>query len=148
MATILSPRSNNWVDRGHPAERTLARLLAHLFDRHAESDAPWLAEHARAVHGMVAAHATEADVASYLRVVARRDGLPADAAPCARMTAAALWHAAKAALVRDLAEQVLRGEIPPNDPTPGPLGRWLAERLLTRDELATYDAERQRPEAP
>ena len=148
MPTIISRKSNNWVDRGFPADRTLARLLAHLFDRHAESDAPWLAEHATAIHGMVAAHATEVDVASYVRVVARREGLPEGAPPCARMAAAALWHASKAALVRDLAEQVIRGEIPPNDPTPEPLGRWLAERLLTRDELATYEAERQRPETP
>ena len=59
----------------------------------------------------------------------------------ARPAAVRLWHIAKAALVRDFAERVLRGEIPANTPTPDRLGHWLAERLLTPEELARFEAE-------
>jgi hypothetical protein len=58
-----------------------------------------------------------------------------------RSAAIGLWHAAKAALARDLAERVLRGEIPPNTPTPELLGHWLAARLLTAEELAVFEQE-------
>ena len=53
-----------------------------------------------------------------------------------------LWHIAKVALVRDLAERVLRGDIPANVPTEGKLGDWLAAKLLTPEELAEHEAER------
>jgi beta-phosphoglucomutase-like phosphatase (HAD superfamily) len=53
----------------------------------------------------------------------------------------ALWHIAKAALVRDFAERVLRGEVPVNEPTPDSFSHWVASRLLSPDELARYEAE-------
>lgn len=141
MPTLLSPKSNNWVDRGVPAEPTLQRILAHAFDRHAAEHESWLAEHARAVLGLVAAHGTESHVVGYLRSVARDAGMP-DAPPTRRLVAVALWHAAKAALIRDFAERVLRGEVPIDTPTPERLSSWLAERLLTQQELDEYAKER------
>jgi hypothetical protein len=48
----------------------------------------------------------------------------------------AIWHIAKAALVRDFAERVLGGDVPPNVPAPEPLSEWLAARLLTPEEIA------------
>jgi hypothetical protein len=52
-----------------------------------------------------------------------------------------LWDIAKAALVRDLAERVLKGEIPPNDATADSLSHWLATKLLTPAELAQFERE-------
>ena len=135
---ITSEHAGNWVDRGEPAEPVICRILAHHFDRHAEDDAPWLLQHARTVLGMVEADAPEAQVAGYLRSVARELGLEPGQPVGTRLVAVALWHAAKAAQVRDFAERVLRGEVPVNTPTPEPLGEWLAARLLNEDELAMY----------
>ena len=59
----------------------------------------------------------------------------------ARAAAIALWHIAKAALVRDFAERVLQGEVPVNAPTPDTLSHWLASRLLTREELERFETE-------
>jgi hypothetical protein len=86
---------------------------------------------------MVEADATEVHVASYLYGVLRETGSPAP--PGGRVTAIALWHAAKAALVRDFAERVLRGDVPRPDPTPEPLSRWLAARLLSPEELEMFE---------
>lgn len=125
------------MDRGEAPEPTLRRILAFYFGRHDPADGPWLAGHAAAIRGMVEADATEVHVASYLYGVLRETGAPAP--PGGRVTAIALWHAAKAALVRDFAERVLRGDIPRPDPTPEPLARWLAARLLTPDELEAFE---------
>jgi hypothetical protein len=141
MATLTSRKASNWVDRGEPAEPTLARLLAHYFARHAEDDREWLAAQATIIRGMVEADASEVQVAAYLRHLGRTLALPGGAPPGARLVAIALWHAAKAALVRDVAERVLRGEIPPNDPTPESLASWLVPRLLSPEEFAAYQAE-------
>ncbi|MGH7624430.1 MAG: hypothetical protein ACREOJ_03825 [Gemmatimonadaceae bacterium] len=141
MATIISKKANNWVDRGEPPGPTLERILAYLFDRHTPADRPWLEEHATAVLGLVAADATEVQVVGYLNVLARELGYARGTLPGMRSAAIGLWHAAKAALVRDLAERVLRGEIPPNTPTAEPLGHWLAARLLTAEELAAFEQE-------
>jgi len=145
--TITSRHAGNWVDRGAPAEPVLRRILAHLFDRHDLADGPWLDEHARAVLGMVAADASEVQLTGYLRSVARELGLAPGEPQGTRMVAVALWHAAKAALVRDFAERVLRGEVPVNAPTPERLSDWLAARLLSEDELSAYAAD-DRPATP
>jgi hypothetical protein len=52
-----------------------------------------------------------------------------------------LWHIAKAALVRDFAERVLRGEIPVNAPTPDSFSHWVARRLLSDEELERFERE-------
>lgn len=104
-------------------------------------DLPWLEQHGRAVLGMVAADGMEVHVAGYLRSVARDLGLESGQPPSTRVVAIALWHVAKAALVRDFAARGLRGEVPVNAPTEERLSRWLVERLLTPSELALYEQE-------
>jgi hypothetical protein len=139
--TIISKKAGNWVDRGEPPNRTLRRVLAHFFERLDPADEPWLEEHALIVLGMVAADATEVHVAGYLRSVVRQVGFPTREPLDARSAAVALWHVAKAALVRDFAERVLRGEIPVNQPTPDSFSHWVASRLLTPAELERFERE-------
>ena len=139
--TIISRKASNWVDRGESAVPTLRRVLAHFFERFDPGDEPWLDAHAQTILGMVAADATEVHVAGYLRGVAGEIGSPKREPSGARPAAIALWHIAKAALVRDFAERVLQGEVPVNKPTPDTLSHWLASRLLTREELARFENE-------
>ncbi len=141
--TIISKTASNWVDSGEPPNPTLRRVLAHFFERLDPADEPWLEEHALIVFGMVAADATEIHVAGYLRSVVRQTGHPTREPLGARAAAIALWHIAKAALVRDFAERVLRGEVPVNEPTPDSFSHWVASRLLTADELARFEREAQ-----
>jgi hypothetical protein len=142
MATLTSRKAHNWVDRGDPADPIIQRLLAHLFgllpleESRARLELP-----AATIIAMVAADATEVHLVGYLRSVARELGVEDSPLPSLRVNAIALWHIAKAALVRDFAERVLSGEVPPNDPTPQPLNQWLAARLLTPEELAAFERE-------
>lgn len=137
MPILSASKADNWVDRGEPCEPVLARILAHYFDRRGPIDASWNAEHAAAVRGLVEAGGTEMHVAGYLYRVLRELGKPAP--PRGRITAIALWHAAKAAMVRDFAERVLNGQVPRPDATPDSLSHWLAARLLTPDELEEFE---------
>ena len=139
--TIISRHASNWVDRGEPALPTLRRVLAHFFGRLDASDASWLEAHANTIIGMVAADVTEVHIAGYLRSVIRENDITMPEPSGARPAAIALWHIAKAALVRDFAERVLRGEIPVNAPTPDRFSHWVAERLLSPQELAQFEAE-------
>ena len=139
--TIVSRKASNWVDRGESAVPTLRRVLAHFFERFAPEDESWLDAHANTILGMVAADATEVHVTGYLRDVAREIGSPKREPSGARPAAIALWHIAKAALVRDFAERVLQGEVPVNEPTPDTLSHWLAARLLNREELDRFEKE-------
>lgn len=146
VSILTASKANNWVDRGEPPEPTLCRILAFYFGRHGAADEPWLAEHATAIRGLVEAHGTEIHVATYLYRVLRDLDLPAP--PRGRVTAIALWHAAKAALVRDFAERVLRGEVPRPVPTGEPLSQWLTARLLTPAELEAFERGDAEPETP
>lgn len=140
--TIISNKAHNWVDRGHPPQDVIRRVLAFLFDRHADTDTEWLQNQANTIVGMVAADASEVQVANYAHSLIE----PADSPSTPndmRLAGIALWHIAKAALVRDFAERVLQGEVPVNAPTPDSFGHWLAERLLTPAELARFEAERE-----
>jgi hypothetical protein len=141
--SIISRKASNWVDRGESPNRTLRRVLAHFFERFAPEDEPWLDEHANVIVGMVAADASEVHLAGYLMSVVREIGAPAREPVGARPTAIALWHIAKSALVRDFAERVLSGDVPPNAQTPDTLSHWIAGRLLSPDELARYEREAQ-----
>lgn len=141
--TIISRKAGNWVDRGEPPTPTLRRVLAHFFERLDPADEPWLDEQAQIVLGMVAADATEIHIAGYLRSVARQTGRPTREPLGARAIGISLWHIAKAALVRDFAERVLKGEVPPNEATPDSLSHWLASRLLTPGELTQFEREGQ-----
>jgi hypothetical protein len=137
MSILRSSKADNWVDRGEPAEPQMQRVLAFYFGRHEEGDAPWLAEHASAIRGMVEAGAGETHVAGYLYRCLRELALPVP--PRGRTTAVALWHIAKAALVRDFAERVLSGEIPRPIATPDSLSHWLGARLLTAAEMNAFE---------
>jgi hypothetical protein len=44
--------------------------------------------------------------------------------------------------VRDFAERVLQGDVPVNAPTADSFSHWIASRLLTDEELAQYEANR------
>jgi len=145
--TIISRNASNWVDRGEPANATLRRVLAHFFERFDPADEPLLEEHAVTVLGMVAADATEVHIAGYLKSVVRQIGAPKREPLGARAAGLTLWHVAKAALVRDFAERVLRGEIPVNEPTPDSFSHWVASRLLTPEELEQFEREVRSSEA-
>ena len=119
----------------------MRRVLAHFFERQDPQFEEWLDEQALIIAGMVAADATEVHVAGYLRSVVRDLGKPTREPLGARQAAITLWHIAKAALVRDFAERVLRGEIPVNRPTEDSFSHWVASRLLTAEELAEYEEE-------
>ena len=97
---------------------------------------------------MVAADATEVHIAAYLRSVVRQVGFPIGEPLGARAAAVSLWHIAKAALVRDFAERVLRGEIPVNEPTPDSFTHWVASRLLSPEELEHFERESQSGDPP
>ena len=139
--TIISRKASNWVDRGELPNQTLRRVLGHFFERRAPDDQQWLDDHANTIVGMVAADATEVHIAGYIMSVARESGREERHPSGARPAAIALWHIAKAALVRDFAERVLKGEVPPNEPTPERLSHWIAGRLLTPEELAKYESD-------
>ena len=139
--TIISKKAGNWVDRGEPPNPTLRRVLAHFFERDIDSDREWLDEIANTIVGMVAADATEIHIAAYLRDIVRQEGSPTREPLGARPAAIALWHIAKAALVRDFAERVLRGEVPVNEPDSDTFSHWVASRLLTPEELAQFEME-------
>jgi len=137
--TIISSKASNWVDRGESPHTTIERVLVRFLKRDPIAHRAWLREQADIVTGMVEADATEVHLAGYLRTLLAEAGdRKCDAATC-RLNAIALWHIAKAALVRDFAERVLRGEVPPNEATPDTLSHWLATRLLSADELARYE---------
>lgn len=139
--TIISRKAGNWVDRGEPPNPKLRRTLAFFFERHDAADEPWLEEQANIILGMVAADATEVHIAGYLRSIVRETGRPNREPLGARAAAVTLWHIAKAALVRDIAERVLQGDVPVNAPTPDTFSHWVAKRLLTPAELARFEAE-------
>ena len=80
-------------------------------------------------------------MAAYLRSVVAATGRPIRTPLLARSFAITLWHVAKAALVRDFAERVLRGEVPVNEPTPDTFSHWVATRLLTPEELQRFEDE-------
>ena len=139
--TIISKKAGNWVDRGEPPNPTLRRVLAHFFERNIDSDQAWLDEIANTIVGMVAADATEIHIAAYLRDIVRQEGSPTREPLGARPAAIALWHIAKAALVRDFAERVLCGEVPVNEPDRDSFSHWVASRLLSPEELAQFEKE-------
>ena len=137
--TIISKKASNWVDRGEPANRTVRRILAHYLQRLDEADEAYLDEHANTMIGMVDADATEVNLAEYLLALKRDAGEMERDARTARMVAIGVWHAAKAALVRDFAERVLRGDVPSIEPTPDSFSHWVASKLLSPEELERFE---------
>ena len=98
-------------------------------------DEAWLSDAARTIVGMVEADASDVLIAGYLKHLAREHGIEFPAR--AHLASVAVWHIAKAALVRDAAVRLLNSDlINQRDRVPPPLSAWLAERLLTPQELA------------
>jgi len=136
---MISSRASNWVDRGTSPVPVIHRVLAFFFDRHGEEDQAWLQVTAEAVVGMVEAHASEVQIAGYLKAVAREQGL--EFPPRARLTSIAVWHIAKVALVRDMAERLMSRDPEARQDEPTPLNKWLAAKLLTAKEFAQYESD-------
>jgi hypothetical protein len=143
--TIISKKASNWVDRGHPPHQTIERVLGRLLDRNPIDEPTWFRQQSETIVGMVAADAGEVHVAGFLRTLFPAES-PARDADTMRAAAIAVWHIAKAALVRDFAERLLRGEVPPREATADSLSHWLAARLLTPQQLADFEADVSRRE--
>ena len=139
--SMTSKHASNWVDRGERSAPEVQRTLAFFYDRHDVTDAAWLGEAAQTLVGMVEADASEVLIAGYLKHVAREQGIEFPAR--ARLASAAVWHIAKAALVRDAAVRLLNSDlVAQRDVVPPQLSAWLAERLLTPEELTQLSNER------
>jgi len=110
MIHVLDRDAANWVDRGQPVEIEIVRLLAVFLELDPDGEGSALRPHAVALLGMVQADASEAQLAGYLNHVETTFGQELKPGPTRVLTAAAVWHAAKVALVRDrlvrLAEHV------------------------------------------
>lgn len=128
---MISDRASNWVDRGEPAEPKIARALRHFFSFDVRVADDTLLEYAGILVGMVAADASEVQVAAYLGHLEDGLGLERSSARHRRLEAVAVWHVAKAALTRDRALRLLAGGQAP-DASAGHerLSDWLAERIL------------------
>jgi len=130
---MTNPRASNWVDRGLPPDRKLARCLAAYLNVDFRKHEPVLRAHATTMAHMVAADASEVQVTSYLRSVESEFSVTIPEGPLRRTMAIALWHIAKAAQTRDRLLSLAAN--PPGPPTSEqvPLSTWLAERLLRDD---------------
>lgn len=122
---MSNPEASNWIDRGEPAEPKLAKTLHHFLGRDLPLEEAQLQGFASVLMGMAAADASEVQVASYLGHIEEQLGRPRSEAKHRRLTAIALWHIAKAALIRDRAAGLVQA--PEEQP---PLSEWLRERLL------------------
>ncbi|MCA0375309.1 MAG: hypothetical protein LCH84_06550 [Gemmatimonadetes bacterium] len=131
--SLTSSKASNWVDRGGSPLPMLEQSIAHFFEWHDAACVEKREQAARDVLGMVHADATDVQIVGLLRHLARAEGreLP----PKARITAIALWHIAKAALVRDAATRLLNSGLA-DQPEPGPLSARLAARLQALDDDA------------
>lgn len=130
---MISEKASNWVDRGEPAEPKIAKALRHFFGFDAPVAGGTLLEYAGIVVGMVAADASEVQVAAYLGHLEDQLGLQRSTARHRRLEAIAVWHVAKAALTRDRALRLLEGEAPDATAEHERLSAWLAERILRAD---------------
>lgn len=140
--SLSSSKASNWVDRGGSPLPAMQNVLAFFFERHAPEDHDWLRRAAEDVFGMVAADATDIQIAGYLKSVARTQGI--EFPPKARLHSIALWHVAKAALVRDAATLLLNSDLAAHVADAPSLDEWLASRLLSPVELAAYRSEGER----
>ncbi len=139
-----SKSASNWADRGEPADTKVRKIIAHFVGEPDAimAEAPWLADAVRDVIGMAIADASEVQLAGYLRALATSRGRTVtDTAP-PRIVAIAIWHIVKAAEVRDRAERAMRGLAGGRTPESQPLAEWLAERLLSPEELRRHRSQR------
>jgi hypothetical protein len=124
-------RIGNWVDRGEPAERHLARVLTRFLELNPATEDDQLSDYARTIVAFVAADGSEVELADYLASLQRE--LRRDVSPgrIRRYVAIALWHIAKAGLMRDARNASAAAASADSESTS--LSPWLSERLLRRD---------------
>ncbi len=84
---MISDRASNWVDRGEPAEPKIAKALRHFLGFDAPLEDATLLEYAGVVVGMVAADASEVQVAAYLGHLEDQAGLQRSTARHGRLEA-------------------------------------------------------------
>ena len=131
---MTNPNASNWIDRGLPPEQKLARCLAVYLGREVKGSEVALAEQANTLAQMVAADASEVQVANYLSSLEQELGASIPQGQLRRTMAIAVWHIAKAAQTRD---RLLAREANPPGPTTSsqvPLSEWLAKRLNPEEQ--------------
>ena len=126
---MSNPNASNWVDRGLPSERKLARCLAAYLGQEVTGSETTLAQQANTLAAMVAADASEVQVAAYLRSLEQEFGVAIPEGPLRRTMAVAVWHIAKAAQTRDRLLSRADNPPPPATSTQVPLSQWLHDRL-------------------
>jgi hypothetical protein len=134
-------KASNWVDRNEPLEETLARVLGHSLGL--RQDDARLTEHVLTIRGLVEADGTEVHVARHLRAVFEAFNLPEPEGAMRRALGIALWHIAKAGLVRDYAERRARELMERLPPEPS-LSQSLRAALL-RAQLVGSEREPAQP---
>ena len=127
---MVSQSASNWVDRGEPPEPKIVKALRHFLGFEIAPGEAELEEQARVLVSMVAADASEVQVAAYLGHLEDEAGRPRVTAAHRRLEAIAIWHIAKAALTRDEATRVQHEAGGGDLRAPPPLSAWLEERIL------------------
>jgi hypothetical protein len=120
------PRGN-WVDRGDALESALARVLGHALRVDATDSA--LLAHVLTIRGLVEADSTEVHVAAYLHTMWEAFGQDALDPSARRTLGIALWHIAKAGLVRDTMRRELAA-VRRTQPNAPPLSVQLHDAIL------------------
>ncbi len=136
---MTNSKASNWVARGEPPVPVMQRVLKFFFNRHDSADQGWLVAASEDVLGMVAADATDIQIAGYLKHVAAQQSL--EFPPKARLTSIALWHIGKAALVRDAATRLLNSDLVGQSGEQPKLSEWLPLRLLSPEEMERFKQE-------
>jgi hypothetical protein len=131
---MIYEKASNWVDRGEPSEPKIAKTLRHFLGFDVPVDDAQLQEYTHTVVSMVAADASEVQVASYLGYLEDQHGRPRSSARHRRLEAIAIWHIAKAALTRDRAMRLLNGEVSDANAENQRLSEWLRKRILQMEE--------------
>ena len=131
---LIFEGASNWVDRGEPAEPKITKSLRHFFGFDSPVEDTQLQEYTGTLMGMVAADASEVQVAAYLGYLEDQLGRTRSPAAHRRLEAIAIWHIAKAALTRDRAMRLLRGEVSDTAAEHERLSDWLRQQILPTEE--------------
>ena len=126
---MISSNASNRVERAEPAGPKIAKALRHFLGFAAGGDDAERLERARVLVSMVAADASEVQVAAYLGYLEDQQGRPPSSATHRRLEAIAIRHIAKAAPTRDRALRLLGAHPPEGTVDHERLSVWLAERI-------------------